>query len=42
MVHLTVCYYHVMYVFQSESALYNYLKVQKLPDQKQVQNLKFK
>ena len=32
-VHLAVCYYHVLYEFHSESTLYNCLDVKKLLDQ---------
>ena len=28
--HLTVCYYYIMYVFQSESKLYFYLNIKEL------------
>ena len=39
---LTVCSYHVTYVFQSESTLYSSLNVKGTPYSKQARNLKFK
>ena len=39
---LTVCYYHVMYEFQSESTLYILPEYQGTPCSKQVAYLKFK
>ena len=39
---LTVCYYHVTYEFQSESALYSLLQCQETPYSKQGPYLKFK
>ena len=42
MVHLTVCYYHVIYVFQSESTLYSWLNVKELLARKQARYLNFK
>ena len=41
-VHLTVCYYHVTYEFQSESSLYSLPECQGTPCSKQGPYLKFK
>ena len=38
----TVCYYHVMYEFQSESTLYSLPECQGTPCSKQAPYLKFK
>ena len=40
--YLTVCYYHVMYEFQSESTLYSLAECQGTPFLKQALYLKFK
>ena len=40
--HLTVCYYHVKYKFQSESTLYSFPACQVTPCSKQVPYRKFK
>ena len=41
-VHFTVCYYHVMYEFQSKSRIYNLPECQGTPCSTQVPYLKFK
>ena len=41
-VHLTVCYYHITYEFQSESALYSLPECRGTPCSKQAPYLKFK